>query len=46
MYRYGTKAIQLAPGDTLQFDATALHGIEVIEERPVGYLSVVVTIRD
>jgi hypothetical protein len=45
-YRYGAKVVKLAPGDSLQFDATALHGIETIEEGPVSYLSVVFTMRD
>ncbi|RYH34429.1 MAG: XRE family transcriptional regulator [Alcaligenaceae bacterium] len=44
-YRYGDKVIKLTPGDSLQFDATALHGIEVIQNRPVSYLSVVSLIR-
>lgn len=38
--------MKLVPGDSLQFDATALHGIEAIEEVPVSYLSVVFTMRD
>ena len=46
VYRYGAKVVNLAPGDSLQFDATALHGIEAIEEGPVSYLSVVFTMRD
>ncbi len=46
IFRNGTKTIRLAPGGTLQFDATALHGIEAIEEGPVSYLSVVLTIRE
>jgi hypothetical protein len=45
-YRYGGRVMKLAPGDSLQFDATALHGIEAIEEGPVSYLSVVFTMRD
>lgn len=45
-YRYGAKLVKLAPGDSLQFDATALHGIDTIEEGPVSYLSVVFTVRD
>lgn len=45
-YRYGGKVVQLAPGDSLQFDATALHGIDSIEQRPVTYLSVIFTMRD
>jgi hypothetical protein len=44
-YRYGGKIVKMAPGDSLQFDATALHGIEAIEEEPVSYLSVVFTMR-
>ncbi|MBB1603833.1 XRE family transcriptional regulator [Variovorax sp. UMC13] len=45
-YRYGAKLVKLAPGDSLQFDATVLHGIDAIEEGPVSYLSVVFTLRD
>lgn len=45
-YRYGGRVVKLAPGDSLQFDATALHGIEAIEDGPVSYLSVVFTMRD
>jgi hypothetical protein len=37
---------ELAPSDSLQFDATALHGIEAIEEGPVSSLSVVFTMRE
>lgn len=33
-------------GDSLPFDATALHGIEAIHEQPVAYLSVVFMLRD
>lgn len=45
-YRYGGKAVELRPGDTLLFDADVLHGIEVIDMRPVVYLSVVFTLRE
>jgi transcriptional regulator with XRE-family HTH domain len=45
-YRYGARVVGLGPGDTLLFDATALHGIESIDEQPVAYLSVVFTLRD
>ena len=45
-YRYGVKMVKLATGDSLQFDATALHGIDSIEEGPVSYLSVVFTMRE
>ncbi|WP_020723421.1 helix-turn-helix domain-containing protein [Variovorax atrisoli] len=45
-YRYGAKAVEVGVGDTLLFDATALHGIEAIHSGPVSYLSVVFTLRD
>nr|WP_311732123.1 XRE family transcriptional regulator [Variovorax paradoxus] len=45
-YRYGAKVVKLGPGDSLQFDATALHGIESIEAGPVTYLSIVFTMRE
>jgi quercetin dioxygenase-like cupin family protein len=45
-YRYGGKVVKLGPGDSLQFDASALHGIETIDARPVSYLAVVFTLRE
>jgi transcriptional regulator with XRE-family HTH domain len=45
-YRYGVRDMALDVGDSLLFDATALHGIESIDEGPVSYLSVVFTMRD
>jgi quercetin dioxygenase-like cupin family protein len=45
-YQYGAREIDLKPGDTLLFDATALHGSAAIVERPVEYLSIVFTLRD
>ncbi|RTD84970.1 XRE family transcriptional regulator [Variovorax atrisoli] len=45
-YRYGAKAVEVGAGDTLLFDATALHGIETIHSGPVSYLSVIFTLRD
>src|SRR5688572_6553251 len=45
-YRYAAKVVKLGPGDSLQFDAKALHGIEAIEAGPVTYLSIVFTMRD
>lgn len=44
-YRYGTKVVNLDVGDSLLFDASALHGIEHIGSQPVSYLSVVFTFR-
>jgi transcriptional regulator with XRE-family HTH domain len=45
-YRYGSKAMELGEGDSLLFEATALHGIEAILEPPVSYLVVIFTMRD
>ena len=45
-YRYGNKRMDLKPGDSLLFEASALHGIEEIQEAPVSYLVVVYTIRE
>ena len=45
-YRYGAKSVEVGAGDTLLFDATALHGIEAIHSGPVSYLSVVFTLRE
>ena len=45
MYRYGCKVVTLGVGDSLLFDATALHGIEDTGAEPVSYLSVVFTFR-
>lgn len=45
-YRYGSRLMTIGPGDSLLFDATALHGAEVILEHPVSYLSVVFTLRE
>ncbi|KLN53324.1 DNA-binding transcriptional repressor PuuR [Variovorax paradoxus] len=46
MYRYGAKSVAVRAGDSLLFDATALHGIEAIQTQPVSYLSVVFTLRE
>ncbi|WP_268902916.1 helix-turn-helix domain-containing protein [Bordetella pseudohinzii] len=45
-YQYGRRSMDLGPGDTLLFDATALHGVVSIVEKPVSYLSVVFSLRD
>lgn len=45
-YRYCDKTLSLTPGDSLLFDAAALHGIEAIGDEPVSYLSVVFTLRE
>lgn len=45
-YRYAQRTMELKPGDSLLFDASALHGVDGILERPVSYLSIVFTLRD
>ncbi|WP_093082306.1 helix-turn-helix domain-containing protein [Variovorax sp. OV084] len=45
-YRYGAKVVEVRAGDSLLFEATALHGIDAIHSRPVSYLSVVFTLRE
>jgi len=45
-YRYGGKSVAVGAGDSLLFEATALHGIEAIQTQPVSYLSVVFTLRE
>lgn len=44
-YRYGPRRVKLRVGDSLLFDASALHGIEDLGTKPVSYLSVVFTLR-
>lgn len=45
-YCYGGKSVAVGAGDSLLFDAAALHGIEAIHSGPVAYLSVVFTLRE
>ncbi|RRH87645.1 XRE family transcriptional regulator [Variovorax beijingensis] len=45
-YRYGGRTVEVRAGDSMLFDATALHGIEAIQTQPVSYLSVVFTLRE
>jgi transcriptional regulator with XRE-family HTH domain len=45
-YRYGNKTLELKPGDSLLFDARALHGAELLREGPVSYMSIVFTLRE
>ncbi len=44
-YRYADRLIELAPGDALLFDATAIHGPEQMRKRPVRCLSAVFNLR-
>ena len=40
-YRHGEQIYELAPGDSLIFDADSPHGPEVLRELPARYLSVI-----
>ncbi len=44
-YRYGPRVMELSAGDSMLFDASALHGVEAVVVRPVSYLSIVFTLR-
>jgi transcriptional regulator with XRE-family HTH domain len=45
-YRYGSRTLELKPGDALLYDARALHGAETLRARPIAYLSIVFTLRE
>jgi transcriptional regulator with XRE-family HTH domain len=45
-YRYGSRTMEVKAGDSLLFDARALHGAEVFREKPISYLSLVFTLRE
>jgi transcriptional regulator with XRE-family HTH domain len=40
-YRHGERSYLLGPGDSLFFDAGALHGPEELIEKPMQYLSII-----
>ena len=42
-YRHGDRLYQLTPGDSLFFDAVALHGPEILTKLPAQYLSIIVS---
>jgi transcriptional regulator with XRE-family HTH domain len=42
LYRHADKVYPLAPGDSLYFDAGALHGPEELTELPMTYLSIII----
>jgi len=44
-YRHADRSYQLAPGDTLMFDASAAHGPETLIELPMTYLSIIIYTR-
>jgi transcriptional regulator with XRE-family HTH domain len=41
LYRHADQVYHLKPGDSLLFDSAALHGPEVLLERPMTYLSII-----
>lgn len=45
-YRHGSKVYELSPGDSLFFDAEALHGPENIPAAPIRFLSIIVYMRN
>jgi hypothetical protein len=45
-YRYGSPTLEFKMDYALLFDARALHGAEVLRERPISYLSMVFTLRE
>ena len=42
VYRHGEQTYRLRPGDALLFDSGAMHGPEVLVERPMTYLSIII----
>lgn len=42
LYRHADKAYPLSPGDSLFFDAAALHGPEELTQLPMTYLSIII----
>lgn len=44
-YRYGSRHVQVECGDALLFDASALHGVESVEEAPLNYLCALFNLR-
>lgn len=46
VYRHAGQTYRLTPGDSLMFDAGALHGPEELVSLPMTYLSIIVYARD
>ncbi|MGX1785353.1 helix-turn-helix domain-containing protein [Bosea sp. NPDC055332] len=44
-YRYGTKHIILAPGDSIMFEGTTIHGPIRVVESPIKFIIVIVNLR-
>ncbi|WP_137391090.1 helix-turn-helix domain-containing protein [Rhodoligotrophos defluvii] len=45
-YRYASKSYRMRPGDSLFFDASALHGPDKLDQLPIRYISVVAYARE
>ena len=46
VYRHGEQTYHLLPGDALLFDSGAMHGPEVLIQRPMTYLSIIIYLRN
>jgi transcriptional regulator with XRE-family HTH domain len=46
VYRHGDNTHRLGPGDSMLFDAQALHGPELLETLPARFLSVIMYTRE
>ena len=40
-YRYGDQTYPLGPGDSLFFDAEAVHGPETLRKLPIRFLAII-----
>lgn len=45
-YRYASKSYRMRPGDSLFFDASALHGPDKLDQLPIRYVSVIAYSRE
>ena len=46
VYRHGDNSYRLSPGDSMLFDAAALHGPEELLELPARFLTVIMYARE
>ena len=46
IYRYASKSYRMRPGDSLFFDASALHGPDRLKQLPIRYVSVIAYARE
>ncbi|GCE80071.1 helix-turn-helix domain-containing protein [Komagataeibacter oboediens] len=45
LYRHGNESYEMGAGDTLMFDCQAPHGPELLIEKPMNYLSIIIYMR-